>query len=315
MKTSRLSQRFASLAIVAFLICGQQALAQDNGRPRFNRITVPRQKSAGNTHQAQTAAAPNLYSLQASFIADYPVIGANADGTDLWPCLDLYQGGPGSSPDCPTLGDPSIPFPLGALVSGYSAYTWPLKNAAGAGNGFGCDALVNGTTGPLAVQYNPCGQIFTSFEDDTGDFADDLLQRIVVRQGASVIYDSGTVDYGPAGPSVNYPVVVFLNYDTNFGFWPGASTGPNNGNCSGSSDYPLASPANPGKVYVVESGKTCREPVSGLTTFTTTTVLATPAYTKVTGTACTARAVASPCYTVKWTKNHEIWQNWNIFLD
>ncbi len=149
------------------------------------------------------------------------MISANADGSDLWPCLDLYQGGPGSNPDCPTLGIPSVPFPLGALVTGFPAYSWPLENTPGAGNGFGCDALSNGTTGALAAQYNPCGQIFTSYEDDTSDFTDDLLQRIVVTQAGAVIYDSGLVDFGPAGPSVTYPVSVFLTYDTNFGFWPG----------------------------------------------------------------------------------------------
>lgn len=190
-----------------------------------------------------------------------------------------------------------------------------LENTQGVGNGYGCDALTNGTTGPLPSQYIPCGQIFTSFEDDTGDFSDDLLQRIVVTQGTSIIYDSGIVDYGPAGPSVSYPVSVILNYDANFGFWPGASVGPNNGNCSSNSDYPLTSPANPGKAYVVESGKTCQEPVPGVATFTTFTALATPEYTKVTGIRCTRQGVASPCYTVKWTKHHEIRQDWNISLN
>jgi len=315
MKISRRSQMLASLAMGALFICGQQAQAQDNHRPHFNKIVVPLQKPDSKTVRAQPGAVPNLYSLQASFIQDFPIIGANADGTDLWPCVDLYQGIAGSNPDCPTLGDPSVPLPLGAIVNGFPARSWPLENAQGAGNGFGCDALVNGTTGPFGSQYNPCGQVSTAYEDDTNDSTDDLLQRVVVTQGTTIIYDSGLVDYGPAGPSVSYPVSVFLAYDTNFGFWPGASIGPNNGNCSANFNYPLTSPVNPGDMYVVEGGKTCQEPVSGLATFTTFTALATPAYTKVTGVRCTSQGVASPCYTVNWTKNYEIKQDWNIFLN
>jgi len=314
MKIFRIYQAVASLAVVAMLSCGHQALAQDNRHPHFNKVVVPQPKTDSKNVRSAATPVPNLYSLQASFIQDYPVISANADGSNLWPCLDLYQGGPGSNPDCPTLGIPSVPFPLGALVTGFPAYSWPLENTPGAGNGFGCDALSNGTTGALAAQYNPCGQIFTSYEDDTSDFTDDLLQRIVVTQAGAVIYDSGLVDFGPAGPSVTYPVSVFLTYDTNFGFWPGTSIGPNNGNCSPNFNYPLTSAANPGAVYVVEAGKTCQEPVPGVATFTTFTALATPAYTKVTGLACTSRGVASPCYTVEWSKKYAIPQNWNIFL-
>jgi hypothetical protein len=313
MKIHRTLQMLASLAMVASFFCGQQVLAQDGKHPRLHRIPVPSQQSHGNA-RSQATPTPNLYSLQASFIDDYPVIGANADGTDLWPCADIFLGVAGSSPDCPTLGNPSVPFPLGALVTGFSFYSWPLANTQGNGDNFGCDALLNGTTGPLAAQYNPCGQVFTAYEDDTEDSTDDLLQRVVVTQGTAVIYDSGLVDYGPAGPTVTYPVSVVLNYDANFGFWPGDSAGPNNGNCSPNSHYPLASPTNPGAVYVVESGKTCQEPVSGPAKFATFTALATPTYTKVTGMQCTSNGVASPCYTVKWTKNYEIRQDWNIFL-
>jgi hypothetical protein len=317
MRTHRMLQMFASLALVAFFACAQPLQAQENHRPHANKIVVPLQKShTSNFTPAQTALpTPNLYWLQASFTADYPIISANADKTDLWVCANQYLGPAGSNPDCPTLGDPSIPFPAGGLVSGVPGYSWPLQNQVGVGNGFGCDALVNGTSGPLANQYNPCGQILTSYEDDTFDSTDDLLQRIVVRQGDKIIYDSGTVDYGPAGPGVDYPAVAFLTYDTNFGFWPGASNGPNNGNCSPNYSYPLTSATFPGGMYVVESGTTCQEPVPGLATFTSYIALATPTYTKVTGERCASLGVASPCYTVKWTKNYEIHQDWNIFLN
>jgi hypothetical protein len=180
MKTSRMLQMFALLAVVAALVCGPQMLAQDYHRPRSNKIMVSLQKSHSNTVRAQATPVPNSYSLQASFIDDYPIISANADGMDLWPCLDLYLGVAGSNPNCPTLGDPLVPFPLGAVVTGFPAFGWPLENTQGGGNSFGCDALVNGTTGPLASQYHPCGQIFTSYEDDTNDSTNDLLQRVVV---------------------------------------------------------------------------------------------------------------------------------------
>jgi hypothetical protein len=313
MKTYCMSQMLASLAVVALFICGQQAPAQDNHQSRFSRIVVPRSNAGNKTARATASPTPNLYPLQASFAQDYPIIGANADGFDLWPCVNSYQGVAGSNPDCPTLGDPSVPLPNGALVNGFPAYSWPLENQ-GAVDGYGCDALVNGTTGTLAAQYDPCGEIFTAYEDDTNDPTDDLLQRVVVTQGTSIIYDSGTVDYGPAPSNITYPVDVILSYDANFGYWPGASVGPNNGNCSANINYPLTSPSFPAPYYVVEGGKTCQEPVSGLATFKTFTALATPTYTQLTGAKCTSRGVASPCYTVKWIKNYEIRQDWNIFL-
>jgi hypothetical protein len=309
-------QMYALLATVAVFVCRQQALAQDNHHPHANKTIVSVRSFHSNTTRTMALPSPNLYSLQALFTADYPVIGANADGSDLWVCLNYYLGDAGSNPDCPTLGDPSVPFPTGGMVSGAPAFSWPLQNMEGVGNGFGCDALVNGSTGPLATQYNPCGQILTSYEDDTLDRTDDLLQRVVVRQGEKIIYDSGTVDYGPAGAGVDYPAVAFLSYDTNFGFWPGASNGPNNGNCSPNYAYPLTSPTFPHlPMYVVESGTTCQEPVPGVASITTYTALATPTYTKVTGAWCESLGVISPCYTVKWTKNYEIHQDWSIFLN
>jgi hypothetical protein len=203
---------------------------------------------------------------------------------------------------------------------GRPAYTWALQNndiiGFGLGNGIGCDALINGTVGQPyqpGVVYKPCGQIFTSFEDDTGDSTDDLLQRVVVRQGANIIYDSGIVDFGPAG-AIKYPVDVVLYSDANFGYWPGALDGPNNGNCSGNIGYPLTAPAFPAASYVVESNSTCQQPVPGPATFITYTELATPQYKQVTGMACTSKGVASPCFTVKWTRRYEIHQDFNIFL-
>ena len=204
---------------------------------------------------------------------------------------------------------------------GRPAFTWALQNnniiGFGLGNGIGCDALTNGTVGQPSegVLYRPCGQIFTSFEDDTGDSTDDLLQRVVVRQGDKIIYDSGIVDFGPAGP-IKYPVDVILFGDANFGYWPGAQVGPNNGNCSGNIGYPLTAPTFPtGTTYTVASNSTCQQPVAGPATFTTYTELATPEYKQLMGRACTSKGVASPCFTTKWTRRYLIHQDWNIFLE
>jgi hypothetical protein len=274
------------------------AEANTASRPQPSDVTLPAQ----------------LVPLFANFTQAYPNMGANADGSDVWPCF-----GRASNPDCATVGNPPVTLPRGGIVMGRAAFSWALQNdniiGFGLGNGTGCDALTNGTVGQPSegVLYRPCGQIFTSFEDTTGDSTDDLLQRIVVRQGDRIIYDSGIVDFGPAGP-IKYPVDVDLYYDANFGYWPGAQNGPDNGNCSGNLDYPLTAATFPPTGYVVASNSTCQQPVAGPATFTTYTELATPEYKQVSGRACTSKGVTSPCFTVKWTRRYVIHQDWNIFL-
>jgi hypothetical protein len=317
MRTSRVFQILTSLAIGAGLICGQQARAQDSHHSQIKLVPHVGATVAGTP-------APDLYALQAMFTQVNPVTAANTDGSDLWPCFGSTSS---PNPDCPVMGNPAVPFPSGGVVVGFPSYVWKLRNPEGTtksnSSGFGCDALVNGTTGPLVngptgpigTAYKPCGQIATWYEDTTNDSTDDLLQRIVVTQGSTIIYDSGTVNYGPAGPNVHYPVDVILNTDANFGVWPGAGTGPNNGNCSADTGYPLTVPENPGKVYIIAAGQTCHAPVPGPAVFTTSTVLGTPNYTKATRATCTAKGVASPCYTVEWTKRNEIRQDFKIFLE
>ncbi len=314
MKTSTRVPVLAAIALLAASIGIQPAQAQEKHHRTFMVKNAPQQSVKDKESGHATTPPPNLYAIQASFTEDYPVIGANSDGSNLWPCLQHYHGTDGSNTNCPTLGNPSLPFPKIGVVLGKPGYAWPLNNTTGVGNGFGCDALSNGTTGPFAPQYTPCGLVATWFEDATGDSTDDLIYRIVVRQGERVIYDSGTVNFGPAGPTVTYPVDVILTSDANFGFWPGANLGPNNGNCSPAFAYPLASPADPG-FYIIASGRTCKEPVSGIATVNTSTALGTPQYTKATGAACTSQGAASPCYLVEWDKKYEITQDWQIFLD
>jgi hypothetical protein len=316
MKISRSFQVLASLAIVGFFICGQYAVAQEKHRPHVNIRIAPRESADSNPAHPETAPLPNLYALQAVFTQTYPTIGANADGTDIWPCTG-NSSSTGPNPDCPTLGDPSVAFPSNATAVGNPAFVWQLRNTAGSGNGYGCNALTNGT-GHLGIPYFPCGQVETWYEDDTNDSTDELLYSMVVTQGRRTIADTGTVDIGPnVYGGVTPPADVLIYSPTNFGYGPGdgPGTGPNNGDCDPDYNYPLTAPANPGVEYLVAAGKTCVEPVAGAATITVTTALGTPEYTKVTGAECTSKGFASPCYTVKWCKKYEISQTWKIFFE
>jgi hypothetical protein len=317
MKTS-LFGSLVSLAAAAALVCGPPALAQQPNH-RIVRDApgpTPNAINSGTLHRVRTTPRPDIYGLQATMAQAFPVIGANADGSDVWPCFGHGSANPNA--DCPVVGNPSMPMPTQAIVTGEPQFTWMLANNSGYGyhnkdgNGIGCDAFINGTTGPFGAQYKPCGQLATWYEDDTNDSTDDLLQRIVVKQDGRIIYDSGVVDFGPAGPTVTYPVSVVLYSDANFGYWPGATLGPNNGNCSANSGYPLAAPANPG-FYVVAAGSTCQRPAAGKASVHTTTTLATPYYRKAEGAKCMGGP--SPCYTVDFAKNYEIHQDFDIFLE
>ena len=306
MKTNSLSSVLSMLA-VATSFNGPIASASEP----HHRLMLP----AAQARKPNPTEPLQIVGLQANFTQAYPPIGANADGSDIWPCL-----GRGNNTDCAMVGNPPVALPRGGIVMGRPAFTWALQNnniiGFGLGNGIGCDALTNGTVGQPSqgVLYRPCGQIVTTYEDDTGDSNDDLLQRIVVTQGNKIIYDSGIVDFGPAGP-IAYPVSVILYTDANFGYWPGAQNGPDNGNCTGNINYPLSAAAFPATGYTLASNSTCEQPVAGPATFTTYTELATPEYERVTGRACTSKGAASPCFTVKFTRRYRIHQNWQIFLE
>jgi hypothetical protein len=304
-----------SLLIAGLAAHGTPALAQ--GPHHLHRVATL-SGDAGKFVSPNTVAPPlAINGLQATLTQITATTGQNADGSDLWPCFGF--GPANTNVDCPTVGNPTVALPIGGAILGFPSYVWLLQNPTpgqrGNWNGNGCDALVNGTSGPFGSAYKPCTQIATWYEDNTNDSTDDLLQQIVVTQGSRIIYDSGTVDYGPAGPSVHYPVDVILNTDANFGYWPGASNGPNNGNCSPNIRYPLTSAAFPSNWYVVQSGATCQEPLPGAATFHTATTLATPQYSEMSGSACTLQGVASPCYAVKWTRNYEIKQDFQVFFE
>ena len=308
-----LSRTLAEVAVAGLVLSVHPARAQVTP----HRLVVPLAHGDGAAAVPADHLPPErLVPRQAGMYQAFPQEFANADGSDVWPCL----GHATPNGNCPTVGNPVVPLPPGAFVSGFPAYSWALNNddifGHGVGNGVGCDAFVNGSTGIAPSQYKVCGQIATFYEDDTGDFTNDLLQRVLVTQGPDVIFDSGLVDFGAVGPGFDFPIDVILWYDVNFGYWPGAHKGPNNANCSPDINYPLAAAAfPPGGFYEIAAGSTCRRPVAGKAHVHTETLLATPHYTQVTGDRCTNHNVASPCFVTSWdSKKDKMVQDFDIFL-
>ena len=259
---SRFFQVLASLAVVAFFVCGQQALAEGH---QYHIQVVQR----ANPEQAPTNPPPksNLYALQQAFTATPGAV--NTDGSDLWPC---FGNGAGTG-DCPFIGDPQVNFPVGGVAVGSAAYVWSYTN---------CDG--DTSTSPV------CGQTETWYSDDSNDTTDDLTYAITatqVQSGVTVtLADSGTVDFAGVNPFGSTPGAAIVIYgDQNFGDL-GVTTGPNNGNCSANVNYPVASNVESGITYpyVIAAGATCVNPLPGLVTLTATTELAgpnTPKPTKV----------------------------------
>ena len=295
---TRIFQVAVVVLIVAFCF-GQFALAADSHH--WAARAVPSTNMRGPGVHGNAADANNLYALWGAFaggpIASY-ASPFNSDGSEIWPC---FGGGTAANPDCPSIGSPTQPFATSGVVVGAPFFTWPLSF---------CDQTTTTAT--------PCGQTETWYEDDSADTTSDLTYLITATQGTGTglkyIADSGTVDFGPNpfGVLGNPGGVIIISGDQGFGTM--GQTGPNNGNCFASFNYPLTAPANPGGVYVVAAGKTCVAPVSGLVTFTAVTELGKPAYKKQTS-ATVCGSVPTPCYTVTFAKKKAITQKWTIWLD
>jgi hypothetical protein len=197
---------FASLAVVAFLVCGQQALAQENP----HHIQAQAMPSTGLPMFAATE--PKKLQQLSSGFGVLPALGT--DGKDNWPCF-----GGGAMPDCSSIA-------AGGAVIGTPAYTQSLTN---------CN---DNTTTVVA-----CGQVFWFYEDDTGDNVHHLFASIVVKQGAKYILDTGSVDLGVNTFAAG--TIIVISDDTAFGTI-GNHTGPGNGYCAGSTVTcvdPVAGPA------------------------------------------------------------------------
>jgi hypothetical protein len=199
MTKSRLFLVLASLAIVVFFVCGQPALAQS---PHHLQVrVVPRAHANGVHSQSAVKEKAVLEQLSSGFGVLPPVDGG---GNDEWPCFAASNNP--NSPDCSQIS-------AGGVVIGEPAFTQSLS---------ACDANVSGA--PL------CGQLFSFYEDDTGNNTDNLLVSIVVKQGKNYILDTGIFNFGP-NPFPAGTVIVIYD-DTAFGTL--GQTGPNNGFCAGS---------------------------------------------------------------------------------
>jgi hypothetical protein len=182
---------------ISFLLFSLQALAQENGS--HVRVHV--------TPSKHSLAVPNtgdgvLVPLAAGFSALPPQDG---NGYDEWPCQP-------ANPDADNDADCSS-IAAGGLVIGTPAYTWSLAD---------CDADTPTSTN--------CGQVFWSYEDDTGDNTDDLVVSIVAKQGTAVLLDTGDINLGVNTAAVGS--IVVLSQDAAFGTL--GATGKNNGYCAGS---------------------------------------------------------------------------------
>jgi len=294
----RLFTVLAVLAVVAFCVSGMMAEEPQHG----HAMLVKHAPSTVHVH-ASTSTVAVFIPWSDFATAGVPV--SNADGSYLWPCFGDYEASSGTftgnaaNPDCPSIGDPSVPFG-GGVVVGDPSYFWSLSD---------CNAT--STSSPV------CGDQETFVTDNSGDLTDDLLFSLVITQGTSTIYDSGTQDYGVnifGLTAADFPI-IWVNYNPqNFGDM-GIAAGPNNGNCLADFNYPLPSAAFNPPYYIVAGGKTCVPAVSGTATGTVTIEYGTPAYTKKTGTACTSLGVPSPCWDVKWTSKFKTTSKFTIDLD
>lgn len=269
--------------IIAVCAFAQLALAQSAPRSTLRRL--PSNPQAAKAQPNDLPA--NLYGITQLFGFAATRFGLNSDGTTIWPCPGTYTSSTAANPDCPTIGDPSQPFPLGGGVFAQPLYLWSLSE---------CNATSTSTP--------PCGQIEYFYEDTTGDITDDLLVHWTAQQGSSYIYDTGLWDFGPDAFGQNgsdYPFTAVVNNDQNFGTM--GQTGKNNGNCIGDYNYPfVGSPTYP---YFIAANKTCIAAVTGPVTLTGTVELATPNYHVNPKTGET-----TVTYTVKYKEE----QKWTIYL-
>jgi len=190
----RLLQSAAFMAVIAFFVCGQQAVAQLR-QPVHIKVVPGVHSNRINPEVVKEKKA--LYQESAGF-GFLPPIGA--DGGDSWPCF-------GGQTDCSTIAN-------GGVVIGEPFYSQSLTD---------CDAS--------SSTFSNCGQIFNFWEDDTQDTTDDLIISVTVKQGANYILNTGSLDFG-ANPFGGPDSLIVLFVDTAFGTQ--GETGPGNGFCAGS---------------------------------------------------------------------------------
>jgi hypothetical protein len=287
--TKRFFQVFLALAVVALMVCGQQAFASDAHNIQL-RVVHKANPTDGVQSEFVTPPAANLYA-----VTQYEAV--TSDYT-IWPCF----GGASGCSD--TDG--------GSVEIGVPEYGWLLtaNTATNPDQLYGCDAS---TTADAA---NNCAETETWYEDFTSDTSDDLTLIAEVTQGTSIIYDSGTVDFGPnalGATLADYPLTVVFTNSQNFGT-QGVAAGPNNGNCDASFNYPSTVNGYPGE-YGIAAKKTCVNPVAGTAKIATTIALETAAWTKSTSVSTCAPVGPPPCYTVKLTSKYKVTLDTTIDLE
>jgi hypothetical protein len=197
MKKTCFPHIFACLSIT-LLFLSLRAVAQDNVSHVRVQIAPPRHSFASPNNTGDGVLVP----LAAGFAALPP---QDANGDDEWPCQP-------NNPDADNDADCSD-IAAGGLVIGTPAYTWSLAE---------CNADASTSTN--------CGQVFWTYEDDTGDNTDDLVVSIVAKQGTAYLLDTGNINLGVNTAAVGS--IVVLSHDAAFGTLGAA--GKNNGYCAGS---------------------------------------------------------------------------------
>jgi hypothetical protein len=278
-----MNTRIRVVFALTMMMVGVQQLSAQTDAGNFHFRAAHRPAPARNNTPGNPAPPANLYNLNEAFVALPPA--TNSDGTFLWPC----EGTTAGNVDCPTIGNPSIPFPIGGLVTGVPQYAWSFAD---------CDGNTTAS--------QPCGQVQTWWEDDTNDTTDDFIYKLTMTQvqGGATVYleNSGTLDLGP-NPygGMTPPATVFGYTDLTMGTL-GVPTGPNNGECYPDFNYPLTTISYP---FRIAANATCVDPQPGLVTMMATIELATPKFTqnKKTG-----------LYTVTYTRKYILTQKWHVWL-
>ncbi len=209
MTKCRWFQVLALAAILACVICGQQAQAESPHHLQIRTVNV------NGVHAEKGAKLKAVLEQLSSGFGVLPPV--DSGGNDEWPC---FPGQNANGADCSSIA-------TGGVVIGTPAYTQSFAD---------CDADASGAAN--------CGQFFWFYQDDTGDTTDDLVVSIVVKQGKNYILNTGPFNFGPNPFGSTPGTVIVISDDTAFGTL--GQTGPGNGFCAGSTETcsnPVAGPA------------------------------------------------------------------------
>ena len=116
MRSSHLFQLSACVAVAVLYTPGQLALAQESHHRSF--VVVPGM-AAEHAAAPERAPAPTIYPLQATrSLRSTRVNTRTATGPICGPVSASLAVPPAPNPDCPAVGNPSIPLPVGGVVLG-----------------------------------------------------------------------------------------------------------------------------------------------------------------------------------------------------